>query len=86
MEHHIPEIDRFSVQVAPILDSPLDKSFAAVGLKPGDRFPVAEIQDAGGDEEIVPFHGQILKTTIPEVLAEGRRKGRFISGSGSSRQ
>lgn len=57
MEHHVPEIDRFSVQVAPILDSPLDKSLAAMGAEPVDRFPVAEIQDAGGNEEIVPVHG-----------------------------
>jgi len=57
MEHHIPEIDRFSVQIAPILDSPLNKSLAAVGAKPVNRFPIAEIQYTGGDEEIVSVHG-----------------------------
>lgn len=80
MEHHVPEIDRFIVQVAPILDSPLDKSLAAVELKPRDRFPVAKIQDAGGDEEIVLFHGQILEAAIPKIFAKGKRK---MSGSGS---
>ena len=83
MEHHIPEIDRFSVQVAPILDSHLDKSLAAVGLKPGDRFPVAEVQDAGGDEEIVLFQGQFLEAAVPEVFAQGCGKRRLLRGRSS---
>jgi hypothetical protein len=87
MQYQVQEIDRLGAPVAPVLEGPADQRPAAVGIEPRNRFPVAKIQDAGGDEKIVPFHGQILEAAIPEEFAEGRGKmSGSDGGSGSSGQ
>jgi hypothetical protein len=70
MEHHVPKIDRLGAQITPFLDGLADNRPAAIGVQPGNRFPVAEVQDAGGDEKIVLIQGQVLKTAVPEVFAK----------------